>query len=139
MDFLVGSRVEIVGFEAGMTNSYYAGTVVGYSRNARVRVEYETLTANGQARIDDFTRSDIRPYPADVNINIGVGDIVDVWENHGWWMGKCIAVNTRTDEYTVVKEIDKKSRKYERDDVRINQLWFPAGASRFWCYTNNLY
>ncbi|KAL4554293.1 hypothetical protein LXL04_039589 [Taraxacum kok-saghyz] len=104
VDFLVGSRVEIVGFEAGMTNSYYAGIVVGYSRNARVQVKYETLTSNGHARIDDFTRSDIRPYPAYVNINIGVGDIVDVWENHGWWMGKCTAVNTRTDEYTVVKE-----------------------------------
>ncbi|KAL4581268.1 hypothetical protein LXL04_017479 [Taraxacum kok-saghyz] len=68
---------------------------------------------------------------------VGVGDIVDVWENHAWWMGKCTAVNTRTDKYTVVNETDKKKMKYERDDVRINQLWFPAGSSRFWCYTNN--
>lgn len=136
---MAGSRVEIVGYEGDLKYSFYAGTIVGYTMNARVVVKYETLSQdNGQARIECFTRSDIRPYPAGVNVDIGVGDQVDVWDDHGWWFGKCTAVNTRTGEYTVVfdyhKEPHKKKRKYKRDDVRIHQIWFPAGCCRFWTY-----
>ena len=135
----IGNRVEIIGRDDGMENSFYAGSIVGFTWNARVRVKYETLTDyNGQPLIEEFTRSDIRPYPANVNVIIRVGDLVDAWSGDGWWMGKCTDVDWETGVFSVlfdyVDDHEEREKNYERQDIRIHQHWFPWDCFRFWCY-----
>lgn len=85
----IGERIEVLGTEQGFENSYYAATIISRSLNY-LGVRYETLSdGENEMPLEEFvSANNVRPYPADLDVEFHRGDIVDVWHNDGWWVGR---------------------------------------------------
>ncbi|KAF6169992.1 hypothetical protein GIB67_034384 [Kingdonia uniflora] len=92
--FRAGDQVEVQIEEDGFRGSYYEATVVAPMENRGYYIEYKTLLTDDQKRLlrEDVDETDIRPVPPEIKVSCFAPlDIVDAFDNDGWWVGKITA------------------------------------------------
>lgn len=97
MAFGRDEEVEVCSKEEGFWGSYYAAKVVSYLQgNDLYVVEYKDLVdENDQSRllIESVPANEVRPVPPKI---VASGfrylDMVDAFDNDGWWVGKISAI-----------------------------------------------
>lgn len=127
MTFKVDQRVEVMLPEEGFQNSYYEATVVSVSDDG-VHVRFEELSTDDNEEVlleQVMPPAAVRPYPPTLtDINIEIGDIVDVYDRGGWWKGILVDSDEGRDDgniYQVYFSYLKPEEQYG---------WYPGWAIR---------
>ncbi|KAL4555050.1 hypothetical protein LXL04_037661 [Taraxacum kok-saghyz] len=102
MSFEIGETVEVIDNEDGMEGSYFRGQVIDRSPGRRT-IRYHTLLADDGSPLEEvISVRSLRPPPPTVLARFHLGDMVDVWHNDVWWVGRY--VRREGPKYTVFFE-----------------------------------
>ncbi|KAL8461123.1 hypothetical protein ACS0TY_031753 [Phlomoides rotata] len=123
--FRRGDIVEVSSFQEGFLGSYYEGTVVAdLLNNDNYVVQYRTLvTDDYSAPLRELASvAEVRPRPPPVvAADYKIHDVVDVFANEGWWVGR---ITSRVgDNYSVFFDSTGEEIDYAKDLLRIHQDW----------------
>jgi|UniRef100_A0A2N9IC68 hypothetical protein len=91
--FKSGDEVEVCSNRDGFVGSYYSATVIKKHGNDSYEVQYKNLITEDEPHrplIETVNAEEIRPKPPKVVLASGFGsnDVVDAFDNDGWWVGK---------------------------------------------------
>ncbi|KAI5657793.1 hypothetical protein M9H77_26586 [Catharanthus roseus] len=102
MKFHIGDRVEIEGHDEGLQGSYCSGTLIDILRgNGDYRIKYDNLHKNENS-----------------NSCYNLPDLVDIYENDGWWSGTISGKNgCKYYVYFLRHEVEKA---YKLHDFRVH-------------------
>ncbi|KAL4561901.1 hypothetical protein LXL04_034084 [Taraxacum kok-saghyz] len=127
----IGEYVEVMDLGEGFEDAYF-GAVVMETMPGRRKVRYDSLMINDKTTpLEEIvTLRKRRPYPPDVNVKIGLGDIVDARYKVGW----CLDRYERKEggKYVVhfEKEINSEHHmSFSRTDLRIHLEFDPNNPS----------
>ncbi|KAF6136550.1 hypothetical protein GIB67_016006 [Kingdonia uniflora] len=125
MKFQEGDRVEVQSKEDGFLGSYYEATVVTAVGKHKYLVKYKTLLTEDETESlqEIVDASEVRPTPPEIKSfgAFGLLDVVDAFDNDGWWVGK----TTGKGLYKYVVYFDKWKIKigYPPSELRVHQDW----------------
>ncbi|KAL9145770.1 hypothetical protein ABFS82_13G065400 [Erythranthe guttata] len=126
--FRRGDLVEVASVEEGFVGSYYEATIVTdlVMMNEYI-VQYKTLLKedlSGPLR-EVATAAEVRPRPPKIPPpanEFRLYDVVDAFDNDGWWAGK-ITGRTGDGRYYVFFETTGDELPYPKDTLRVHQDW----------------
>ena len=125
MAFSRGDKVEVCSKQEGFMGSYYAATVIKNYGN-EYAVQYKNLVAeDDQSRplIETVGGNELRPRPPKV---LATGfhalDVVDAFDNDGWWVGK-ISGRKGSDSYYVFFDAYGVEISYPTSRLRPHLEW----------------
>ncbi|GFP84316.1 hypothetical protein PHJA_000575300 [Phtheirospermum japonicum] len=136
--FRRGDLVEVASGEEGFVGSYYEATVVEEQPGGDYVVQYKTLFRNDFSGplMEVAPAAEIRPRPPKVvAAAFRPKDVVDAFDNDGWWVGK---ITGRVgNKYYVYFESTGDEIAYPKNRVRVHQeLVF--GPNRKWVCVSSL-
>ncbi|KAL2483431.1 Plant Tudor-like protein [Forsythia ovata] len=124
MKFKRGDRVEIASNEEGFVGSYYEATVVTELVRKEYIVQYLTLLKDdmsGPLR-EVVTAAEVRPPPPEIPATgFNLYDLVDAFDNDGWWVGKI--TGRIGSKFCVYFDSTKDEIAYEFERLRVHQDW----------------
>jgi hypothetical protein len=91
MAFFRGGEVEVCSKQDGFVGSYYAATVIRKHGDNSYAVQYKNLLTDDESRplIEIVDAEEIRPVPPNVSATgFAPCEVVDAFDNDGWWVGK---------------------------------------------------
>lgn len=120
-------NIEVCGKEDGFLGSYYEAKVVRKVGRKKIMVEYKTLVSDDdekQPLREVVEAADVRPVPPVVPVTIGfeVLDMVDAFDNDGWWVGR-ISGGSEDGKYSVYFESSGDEIAYPVYKLRVHQEW----------------
>ncbi|KAL4579767.1 hypothetical protein LXL04_015932 [Taraxacum kok-saghyz] len=122
---LSGTTVEVMQNEEGLQGSYFAGVVIDRTPGMR-KIKYETLLDDEGKPLEELiSMRRLRPRPPKVDARMSIGDLVDAWDNDGWWVG----TYTRRDGDNYIVKFQKypdQEYSYARRDLRFHHQWTPV-------------
>ncbi|XP_055828587.1 protein AGENET DOMAIN (AGD)-CONTAINING P1-like [Solanum dulcamara] len=127
--FQRGDQVEVASQEWGYIGAYYTATIVSLIGNSHYRVQYTNLVNDDKSDLleEIVTASEIRPMPPKqhetllIPEDIRMYDIVDVFDNDGWWIG---FISGRHEEnYYVYFPTTGDNVAYPPQLLRFHQEW----------------
>ena len=125
MAFSRDDKVEVCSKQEGFVGSYYAATVIKNYGN-EYAVQYKNLVAeDDQSRplIETVGENELRPRPPKV---LATGfhalDVVDAFDNDGWWVGK-ISGRKGSDSYYVLFDAYGVEISYPTSRLRPHLEW----------------
>lgn len=125
MKFKYKDQVEVASNEVGFVGSYYESKVVNQLPGQDYVVEYLTLVE------DDFsgplkevvTAAEVRPPPPPIPVvAFKLYDLVDAFDNDGWWVGK-ITKRIANKYYVYFERSSKDEFAYDFERLRLHQEW----------------
>ncbi|KAK6788346.1 hypothetical protein RDI58_016871 [Solanum bulbocastanum] len=125
--FQMNDEVEVASEEKGYLGSYYKATILyPIGTCSDYRVKYKNLVHDDQTTpLEWFIRvSELRPVPPEIPREtkpMETYDIVDVYDNEGWWIGVITAKVEQ--EYRVYFPTSKQEIVYSADKLRFHQEW----------------
>lgn len=129
--FKKGSAVEISSDDEGFRGAWYSGTVIrpapSRSKDKRVLVEYETLTADeaGKKRLrETLDWVQLRPPPPPETRRRGFkfSEEVDAYHNDGWWEGVVTEV-LEDGRYSVFFRGTREQMEFAGSELRVHREW----------------
>lgn len=133
--FRRSDQVEVASEQEGFVGSYYEATIVADLVEHGYVVQYRTLVK------DDFSAplrevaaaAEVRPRPPAIFTGgYRAGDVVDAFDNDGWWWGRI--TGRRNDDYVVFFETTRDEIAYSKDRIRVHQDWINGK----WIHASNL-
>lgn len=123
MAFEKGDSVEIHSKVEGFEGSYFAATILMPLPEKKYLVQYKTLvTDDWKDMLQEVVDvREIRPTPPEVSSGFLVGDVVDVYDNEGWWIGKI--TGRSHSHYYVYFDYTDEEIGYRFSDVRVHLEW----------------
>ncbi|KAG8380619.1 hypothetical protein BUALT_Bualt06G0034500 [Buddleja alternifolia] len=124
MAFYVGDSIEVSSKEDGFFGSYYEATVVAkITRNNQCVVEYKNLVEDDlSAPLREVVSADeVRPAPPPLGqptIRYFYGDVVDAFDNEGWWVGTVKGMDVNEGKYYVYFELFKVKIAYHPSAIK---------------------
>ncbi|KAL4590079.1 hypothetical protein LXL04_002998 [Taraxacum kok-saghyz] len=90
MAFEIGTSVEVMQTGEGLEGSYFAGVVIDRTPGMR-KIRYKTLLDDQGKPLEELiSMRRLRPPPPRVDERMSIGDLVDAFDNDGWWVGRYI-------------------------------------------------
>ncbi|KAF8409043.1 hypothetical protein HHK36_005115 [Tetracentron sinense] len=124
MVFRKGAPVEICSNQDGFRGSYYAATVLAAVGKDRFLVEYCTLLTDDEKNLlrEIVDAAEVRPAPPEILVSdFSVLDIVDAYDNDGWWVGR---ITGRVPaKYFVYFDSTGDEIAYPSSQLRVHQDW----------------
>ncbi|KAL3641745.1 hypothetical protein CASFOL_012560 [Castilleja foliolosa] len=121
--FRSGDLVEVASRKEGFEGSYFEATVVEQlAGGGKFIVEYKTLLRNDFSGplTEEAPVEEMRPRPPKVAAaNFGMYDVVDAFDNDGWWVGK--VTGWVGNKYYVYFERTGDEIMYPKSRVRVHQ------------------
>ncbi|XP_015069554.1 DUF724 domain-containing protein 3-like [Solanum pennellii] len=126
--FQRGDQVEVASQEWGYIGAYYTATIVSPIGSSHYRVRYKNLVNDDKSDLleEIVNASETRPVPPKhetllVPEDIHMYDIVDVFDNDGWWIG---FISGRHEEnYKVYFPTTGENVAYPPHLLRFHQEW----------------
>ncbi|GER56454.1 agenet domain-containing family protein [Striga asiatica] len=124
--FRRGEAVEVASAEDGFVGSYYEATVVTDFPGGDYIVRYESLVTDdlsGPLR-EVVSAAEVRPRPPRVTAAdpFRLNDVVDAYDNDGWWVGK-ITGRAPNGHYYVFFDSTGDLIAYPKARLRIHLEW----------------
>ncbi|KAL4591509.1 hypothetical protein LXL04_004477 [Taraxacum kok-saghyz] len=134
MAFEIGTSVEVIQNGEGLEGSYFASVVIDRYPGMR-KIKYITLLDDEGNPLEELiSLRRLRHPPPKVDERMSIGDLVDAWDNEGWWVGRY--TRHEGDNYIVkLDEYPKQEYFYARRDLRFHHEWSPV-SDRNDQYTN---
>ncbi|KAG8380618.1 hypothetical protein BUALT_Bualt06G0034400 [Buddleja alternifolia] len=130
MAFEAGDSIEVSSKEEGFLGSYYEATVVAkITRNNQYVVEYKNLVEDDDLTAplrEIVTADEVRPAPPPLGqpeIRYFYGDVVDAFDNDGWWVGRVTGMDVNQGKYCVYFEYFGVEIAYHPSKLRLHQDW----------------
>ncbi|WMV35499.1 hypothetical protein MTR67_028884 [Solanum verrucosum] len=127
-EFEKGDEVEVASQELGFIGSYYAAIIICSTGDDYYRIKYKTLLTDDESEPleDVFFAAEIRPVPPNQYETMSENgfrlyDMVDVFDNDGWWFGFISA--KVGDEYYVYFPTTGDNIAYPPHVLRFHQEW----------------
>ncbi|XP_030478650.1 protein AGENET DOMAIN (AGD)-CONTAINING P1 [Cannabis sativa] len=124
-----GDLVEVCSKESGFVGSYYEASIVSQLRKDLFVVMYKNLVegvVNTQPLVETVRLDELRPVPPPAPENdekeYGYLDLVDAWDNDGWWVGR-ISGRKENGDYFVYFEICGDEIAYPVSRLRVHLDW----------------
>ncbi|KAL1534576.1 protein AGENET DOMAIN (AGD)-CONTAINING P1-like [Salvia divinorum] len=122
--FRRGDLVEVASSQEGFVGSYFGATVVADLGKGSYLVQYRTLLKDdfsGPLR-EVLSAAEVRPRPPpDPAERYLMNDVVDVFDNEGWWWGRI--TGRSGDCYAVFFETTGDEILYHKNLLRPHQEW----------------
>ncbi|KAL5727033.1 hypothetical protein ACHQM5_000269 [Ranunculus cassubicifolius] len=126
MAFNTGDSVEVSMKEEGFFGSYYPATILQQFENKKYLVQYHTLLEEEDQNHmlqEVVSAAEIRPSPPKhIVMHYRTGDLVDVYDNDGWWVGK-LTSRRKFNDYGVYFESSGDVIGYPVTKLRVHQEW----------------
>ncbi|KAL2483425.1 Plant Tudor-like protein [Forsythia ovata] len=122
LKFQRGDQVEIASKEEGFVGSYYEATVVTALVRKEYIVQYLTLVKDDMSEpLREFVTADeVRPPPPEISVTgFRLYDLVDAFDNDGWWVGKI--TGRIGNKYFVYFDSSKDELAYDFERLRMHQ------------------
>ncbi|KAL7129413.1 hypothetical protein ABFS83_13G064500 [Erythranthe nasuta] len=126
--FRCGDIVEIASTEEGFVGSYYEAMVLApqLRSNRGYIVQYRTLIADDLSGLplkEVAPVAEIRPRPPKIAAaEFRLHDVVDAFDNDGWWVGRITGRNTDGD-YFVYFDTTGDEIAYPLNRIRVHRDW----------------
>nr|GLL34671.1 hypothetical protein DM860_003787 [Ipomoea trifida] len=133
MRFRRGDLVEVASAQEGFRGSYFAAIVARVlPRVKKYIVEYETLVTEDLSAplCEVVAAAEVRPRPPRVRRRdggeFGVGDLVDAYDNEGWWGGEI--TGKVGEKFSVYFACSEEEIEYRVESLRIHLEWVDIRA-----------
>ncbi|KAK1352864.1 DUF724 domain-containing protein 3 [Heracleum sosnowskyi] len=132
MAFQKGNAVEVVSKEDGLAGSYYKAKVIKKLANKKYIVQYFNLVEEEDSKVplrEVVEEEELRPVPPKVPVTGGFssGEIVDAFDNDGWWVG--VVSHAKCPDIYEVRFESYKKAKFATSELRVHQDWV---NSKYW-------
>lgn len=129
MEFRRGDKIEVCSKEEGFVGSYYEATVVSQLRKDLYVVQYKNLLEDNnesEPLVETVRAGEVRPVPPQILASeFGLRDVVDAFDNDGWWVGT-ISGKNGSDDYFVFFETTGDEIAYPVSRLRVHLDWVKA-------------
>ncbi|GMN35958.1 hypothetical protein TIFTF001_042327 [Ficus carica] len=126
MEFVRGDKIEVCIKEEGFLGSYYEATVVSQLPKGLYVVQYKELfeeSNESEPLVETVRDREVRPVPPQIPAaEFRFLDVVDAFDNDGWWVGK-ISGKKSSDHYYVFFEITSDEIAYPVSRLRAHLDW----------------
>ncbi|KAL2483424.1 Plant Tudor-like protein [Forsythia ovata] len=122
LKFQRGDQVEIASKEEGFVGSYYEARVVTELARKEYIVQYLTLVKDDMSEPlrEVVTADEVRPPPPEMPVTgFRLYDLVDAFDNDGWWVGKI--TGRIGNKYFVYFDSSKDELAYDFELLRMHQ------------------
>ncbi|KAG5603344.1 hypothetical protein H5410_034714 [Solanum commersonii] len=121
--FQINDDIEVASQVEGYIGSYYHATIVHPVGAYHYKVKYRTLVNNNEtAPLEELASVyEVRPIPPDIPHEMKIYEIVDVYDNEGWWFG--VITRKVEQKYYVYFPTTADTVAYSIDKLRVHQEW----------------
>ncbi|XP_074303614.1 protein AGENET DOMAIN (AGD)-CONTAINING P1-like [Silene latifolia] len=124
--FNIGDMVEVMFPQVGFVGSFFVATILLVLQDGRLYVQFHhLLSANGIFFLRSVVAAtNIRPIPPFIGTSeYELDDIVDVFVNDGWWVGRVVDVLRSDGYYEIRFEMYDEVSFNEFFDMRPHLEW----------------